>query len=278
MSLFDFKSKVKLVYPEHSMKRMFSWIFILLFLVLLDPSSSSATSLLGSKGRDYFRVTTHLVKVDGAELGFNDTLTDTVAKAIGAEITSNYGVGYSGALGFEFNFGLRTELEYSYRNVDLNKITSTVGSIDIAGNYTLNTLMGNIGYRHLSSHKLSPYLGGGIGMAWHDAEVGAGISGSDSTIAYQLLVGLDYLIGPRSEIGIGYSYLGTPDPDFGGITAEIGVHNIGISVRQYFGHRPKKEITKKRPRKRAPRDKWFDRMKLPEKHKKDNRPYQGSAH
>ena len=269
---------MELVYDKHLIKLVFAWILIISCLILLVPYPSSAASILGFKGRDYFRVTTHLVKVDDAELGFNDTLTDTVAKAIGAKITSNYGVGYSGALGFDFNKGLRTELEYSYRNVDLNKITSTVGSIGIAGNYTLNTLMANVGYRLMNSHKLSPYLSGGLGMAWHDAEVGAGISGSDSTIAYQLLVGLDYLIGPRSEIGLGYSYLGTPDPDFGGVTAEIGVHNIGITVRQYFGHRPKKEITKKRPRKRAPRDKWFDRMKLPEKHKKDNRPYQGSAH
>lgn len=275
----------------NALRRMFIWVLLFLFLLVFPPSSSFASSLLGFNGRDYFRVSTLAVMIDDAELGSNDTLTNNVAKAIEAKLVSDVGVGFSGALGFDFDSGLTTELEYSYRSVDTNSITSSIGEVDAPGKYTLNTLMGNVGERFLSSSEFTPYLGGGLGIAWHqidDDDLGFGAY--DSTFVYQLLVGVEYSINSDTKLGLGYGFLGTSDPDFEGATVDIGVHNIGVTFRQYWSGEPvrrtkskrvsKAELFEKPPKKRKKRKKLsvppLRKTKYDQKPEKDNRPYEGS--
>ncbi len=269
------------------LRRMFIWVLLFLFLLVFPPSSSFASSLLGLNGRDYFRVSTLAVMIGDAELGSNDTLTNNVAKAIEAKLVTDVGVGYSGALGFDFDSGLTTELEYSYRSVDTNSITSSIGEVDAPGKYTLNTLMGNVGERFLSSSEFTPYLGGGLGIAWHqidDDDIGFGAY--DSTFVYQLLVGVEYSINSDTKLGLGYGFLGTSDPDFEGATVDIGVHNIGVTFRQYWSGEPVRRTKRKRVSKtelfeKPPKERKklsvppLRKTKYDQKSEKDNRSYEG---
>jgi opacity protein-like surface antigen len=274
----------------NALRHMFIWALLFFFLLVLPPSSSFASSLLGFKGRDYFRVSTFAAKFDDAELGFNDTLTNNVAKAAEAKLETAVGVGYSGALGFDFDSGLTTELEYSHRSVDTNKVTSSIGEVKAPGKYTLNTLIGNVGERFLSSSEFTPYFGGGLGIAWHEIADNIGLGNSDSTFVYQLLVGVEYSINSQTKIGLGYGYLGTSDPDFEGATLDIGVHNIGVTFRHYWSGEPVRRAERKFTGIRVSREELFDKppkerkklsvpplrkTKYGQKPEQDNRSYEG---
>jgi len=251
----------------NALRRIFIWVLLFFFLLVFHPPSSIASSILGFKGRDYFRVSTFSVKVEDAELDSNDTLINNVAKAIDAKLDTDVGMGYSGALGFDFDSGFTTELEYSHRSVDTNKVTSSIGEVDAPGKYTLNTLIGNFGERILSSSKFTPYLGGGLGIAWHkidDDDIGFGQH--DFTFVYQLLVGLEYSINSQTKLGLGYGFLGTPDPDFEGATLDIGVHNIGVTFRHYWSGEPVRRAKGKFTGKRVSREELFE--KPPKERKK----------
>jgi opacity protein-like surface antigen len=271
----------------NALRSMFIWALLFFFLLVFPPSSSFASSLLGFKGRDYFRVSTFAVMVDDAELGFNDTLTNTVAKAVDAKLDTDVGVGFSGALGFDFDSGLTAELEYSHRSVDTNKVTSSIGELNAPGKYTLNTLIGNVGERFLSSSEFTPYLGGGLGIAWHKiADDDIGLGESDSTFVYQLLVGIEYSINSQTKLGLGYGFLGTSDPDFEGATLDIGVHNIGVTFRQYWSGEPvrrtkRKRVSRKELFAKLPKERKklsvppLRKTKYGQKPEKDNRSYEG---
>ncbi|MGB5833164.1 MAG: outer membrane beta-barrel protein [Thiohalocapsa sp.] len=108
--------------------------------------------------------------------------------------------------GYGFGNGLRLEGELRYRSFDAGGIShAAFGAPSSAdGSVTGTTLMTNLAYDFaLTSSKLRPYLKGGIGAAWNEADAdvfslgrsaGWGIysSGTDTQVAWSLGAGLAY--------------------------------------------------------------------------------------
>lgn len=123
-------------------------------------------------------------------------------------------------IGYRFH-RFRLEAEGTYMNTEVN--TAGAGGLvsDAVGNVNLKALMFNAYHDFkISSWKLSPYLGAGVGVyqsqlnslypAFFTVIPGFGDTPvnttSDVPMAWQLMAGLTYPIGDRTEFFTGYRY------------------------------------------------------------------------
>ena len=115
-------------------------------------------------------------------------------------------------------------------------------SISCSGDVDSLSVMGNGYYAFDLGAGFKPFIGAGIGVAFLDAEVelshpsfGTITESDDDTVfAYQGIAGIEYEFPTESAtiaLGVRYSYFGTTDPDFGGLEAEYGTHNVMFGVR-----------------------------------------------
>jgi len=175
-----------------------------------------------------------------------------------ANLSMESGIGFLGAVGHEISSGLRAELELGYRQADLDEFggisvsgpgTSVPISVTLQADGDVGTLslMANAVYG-FEAWALRPYIGAGLGLARHVAEidaltvsgvarVGLNDSGDDTVFAYQFMAGAGFPLSDKAEIRFGYRYFGTAAADFeggGGTTeATYGTHNLegGILYR-----------------------------------------------
>jgi opacity protein-like surface antigen len=139
--------------------------------------------------------------------------------------------GYSGALehdggwllglaiGNSFN-NFRLEGEIEYRSNDFS-------AKGVSGDETLTTisLMANGYYDFNIDSGITPYVGAGIGMARHDAEVD-----DDTVFAYQATIGLAMPVSDTMDLDFAYRYFATADPDFG-VDLDYDSHNLTVGIR-----------------------------------------------
>jgi len=164
----------------------------------------------------------------------------TIPASIDGEIEFDTGFGINGAVGYGIG-NVRLEGELSYRTADMDKLsgTATIGSLtlsgsgDVSGDVTSLGLMANVWYDIETGTKWVPFIGAGIGLANVDAEI-EGESEDDTVFAYQVGAGIGYEISDSTTATLGYRYFATSDPDFDGIEAEVGTHNIEVGVRFAF--------------------------------------------
>jgi opacity protein-like surface antigen len=170
------------------------------------------------------------------------------------ELEFDTGYGLNGAVGYGFN-NFRLEGELSYRQADIDSLTVnsvTVGSIVVTslgtfpvdGDISSLGFMANGWYDFDTGTDWVPYIGGGVGTAKINAEIGsiAGIpvnfDESDWVFAYQAGAGIGYNISPTVTVQLGYRYFATSDPEFesAGVTdeAEFQSHNIEVGIRFRF--------------------------------------------
>ena len=177
---------------------------------------------------------------------------------------SSFDPGFTGVVsaGYGFGFGLRAELEGSYRQNDAaSSGTSTIPTGGTARSYAI---MGNLLYdiRIPGIDWVSPYIGGGVGYAWRQTEglfaagnqLQAGVTSSDTVgaFAYQAIGGLSFPIRsvPGLSITTEYRYFATDTGSFNSRmystlnNATLGVgqnksiyatHSALVGVRYAFG-------------------------------------------
>lgn len=157
--------------------------------------------------------------------------------------------GLFGAVAFGWKFGaFRTEAEYGYRANDYSSHNSSAvrgdseiinhwaqtmkPEVDIletfdvggqkfltsgplGGSVSVHSFMANGYYDHkIESISLTPYVGGGIGLALinHKADLGyASVDDTATAFAYQLMAGVGYEVTPEWNISVEYRYFGTAD-------------------------------------------------------------------
>jgi outer membrane protein OmpA-like peptidoglycan-associated protein/outer membrane protein W len=128
----------------------------------------------------------------------------------------NGGLGLA-SLGYAFANGLRPELEFAYRNNDIE----TAGSSS-SGHEDAQAYMANLWYDFPApgfAPRLRPYLGGGAGSASVQLEDvgasnGAQFSDRDDAVAYQGGAGLGYQATRHLVLSVGYRYLETEKTRF----------------------------------------------------------------
>jgi outer membrane protein W len=110
----------------------------------------------------------------------SDLSVDNAGLSYDVEVDSDTGWALGGALGYAFDFGLRTEAELAYRRNDLDKfhVTNPLPStVSVDGDTTALSILGNVWYDIPVSFALRPYVGAGIGMA------SVGVNDAESAVA-----------------------------------------------------------------------------------------------
>ncbi len=217
-------------------------LFALLFAV---PGNALAGPIRGNPF--YFSGAGSLVVTQDSDLGSTDPATDAVLRGASAQTEQDSGLGATAAAGLVFKRLWRLELEYGYRETDVDKVSAVQNGVKVelpvVGEFAMNTMMANVALDFRNASRFAPYLGAGIGLGLvefsNPAFTTAGIpisagSDDDAVFAYQLFGGVGYWVHPQVIGYAGYKYLGTGDARFTTTTATIDTHNFELGLRFYL--------------------------------------------
>ena len=156
------------------------------------------------------------VSLFGGWSGVNDFITQgDIGQGVFFEDSGGvFGV----ALGQIQGRNLRTELELSYRNIDINglRLEGSVPSEFLAVNGDFGTFAGMLNayweFVDVGFDRVKPYVGAGVGFALARPELFQGtgdeaaIDNDDSSFAWQLITGLNYKASPTLDAFVEYRY------------------------------------------------------------------------
>jgi len=151
-----------------------------------------------------------------------------------AEITFDTGFGITAAIGNAYENGLRGEVEFGYRTSDVDDFDSDLGSDSNNGDISTISLMVNGYYDFMPKETICPFIGAGIGYANVEGDFDELGSEDDNVFAYQVAVGVAFVINPQMKIDVQYRYFDTDDGDFDDLEVEYGTHNAMLGVRYSF--------------------------------------------
>lgn len=151
-----------------------------------------------------------------------------------------------GSIGYGFGNGLRLELEGNYRDIGTNGLT---GGVKAPGGGTLRTygVMANALFdMDIGSAWIYPYVGGGIGYAWTNADNVTAIAGGSTTtindtkgrLAVQAIAGLSFPMPgvPGLSLTTEYRFFGAMgDEKFNAVTTPGGASST-IRAQQQYNH------------------------------------------
>ncbi len=176
-----------------------------------------------------------------------DSMPNISLKVNGFPVTSSWKTGYAVTLtgGYKWDFGLRTELEYSYRDEKVKAFNFTSPWL---GTQWDNSLMVNLLYEVPTGTVLRPYFGvggGGSHISWGDNFRNRGpiiYDGTDTKFVWQGMIGVAYAVTPNIDLTVDYriktaesftfrgSFPGTAITDFNART-----RTLSLGARYTFG-------------------------------------------
>jgi opacity protein-like surface antigen len=161
----------------------------------------------------------------GGSIPFDSDFKNSISPD--AVLSFNPTVAVTAAGGYAFDNGLRAEFEYGYQAPDIDKLTGHVVGVPVTftGNgasVSVNTFLANGYYDFKTPYKLTPFVGGGLGVAVlsaHTSGPNAGqvtlSSGDSATVfAYQVTAGASYPLTDQVSLTGSYRYLGTSEGTF----------------------------------------------------------------
>ena len=200
----------------------------------------------------------------GAGLSYMDNDLDTEgdgASVFDQDGDYDNGAGIYASFGYKWARGLRTELEYSYRNNDARHISGirdrlpalNASNNNFSGGIDANTLMINALYDFDVNETFTPYLGAGVGGALLNGTfTSAGNptlavdDGGELQAAFQGIAGVAVSLAENLALDLSYRYFATTDASFEGtlngaaqtIRSEYRNHSLMAGLRWNFGAAP----------------------------------------
>ena len=176
-------------------------------------------------------------------------LADSDISGLGLSGEAEFDTGFviGGALGYRIFDNLRAEANLSYRQADVDKVTSGAVVLEGAGDASVLALMANVYIDFDFGYAVKPYIGGGIGVGFIDVDKGSSniliVDDEATEFAWNIMAGASYRVLENIDLSLGYRYLGTTDPDLdatlvgfgtGKLNAEITVHEVLFGLRYNF--------------------------------------------
>lgn len=175
-----------------------------------------------------------------------DTDANTYLPPVAIEnIEFDPGVYVGGTLGYDFR-GIRLEGELSYRQNDMDSITDSAGPYaGVDGDVGIFAVMANAFMDLHNDSPVTPYIGGGIGLATvylSDTIADGGPfydEDDDSVFAYQVGGGLGIALNRQTTLDLGYRYFGTEtarfsSPMYLSTKFDTESHNFAVGLRLRF--------------------------------------------
>ena len=162
------------------------------------------------------------------------------------------------AVGHGYGNGVRTELEFGYRENDIDSISGGGSGTGDVGTWSF---MANALYDVNVDGPLKPYFGVGAGIARIDVSgatpsTGTSINDKDTAFAWQGMAGVAYAVSERVKLTLGYRYFSVPDADVNNnagtsFETDYASHDVMFGLRYSFGA-PKKMPVMAEPAPPAP--------------------------
>ena len=240
-------------------------IFLLILLILALPAPSPAEPGNLARHRVYFRVSGLAVQSQDSDLKFQPPAASPTAvppkeRVLNHEVDFNPGGGVSLAFGFTTDLWFRPEVEFNYRSFGLGNLITPGGELPASGRIQSLTFMFNIPFHWVNSTPFTPYLGGGLGLAWQRGKIDslatqnvvqstsgqtvqlAPVKDEGTELAYQVLAGVACSIHPRIDLVLGYRFTGTPDVVYQAVSLANRQHQLELGLRFFL----EKKKTRKR--------------------------------
>jgi opacity protein-like surface antigen len=119
------------------------------------------------------------------------------------------------------------------------QFSTTTGGVVTDGSISTFAVMANA-WIDFDLGMVKPYVGGGVGVAFNEVSVGALLTGQENQLAWQLGGGLNFDVGEKTSLGIGYRYMDAgeitvrrlstfvvPDP---GLVHEVKQQSVQINL------------------------------------------------
>jgi OOP family OmpA-OmpF porin len=207
--------------------------------VLVSLLSSGASAENAFSAGPYVQLDVGLAIVGNSDISLGGVSGD-------AEFDPGFAVG--GAIGYRFEEWLRAEVNLSYRQADIDKLTALGYTLAGAGDAGAFTTLVNLYVDFKPRWPVTPYVGAGIGVALIDVDsddaANVLIVNDDSTeFAWNVMAGAAWSVTDNVDLTLGYRYLSTKDVDlewtevgFGSGTMEVefGVHEVMFGARYNF--------------------------------------------
>ena len=166
---------------------------------------------------------------------FEDMTLTNIDPSLG--VRTNMGreteLGFNHSIGYQFRNSFSAELEFSYKGGDFKPGKESTEGLD--GDMTTKSFLVNGIYSFNIREFYTPYVGYGIGFAFHEVTIKDKGDEENTTLAYQLKVGVDMELSRKLSLLLGYRYFTTNNPDFYGyFTAESSSHGIEAGAKFHF--------------------------------------------
>jgi opacity protein-like surface antigen len=165
-----------------------------------------------------------------------------------SETSQSLDAGYliGAAFGVSFNDTVRAEIEVSHNHLGANS-HSTNGFVNDGFNSNVSStyLLGNVWLDWKNGSAFTPYIGGGVGVAFVNFDQfnagGHGYADGNSVLAYQLGAGVNFALSEQLSLDVGYRYKATANfnvhdgdgsADFN--NAHLGSHNFQVGLTYKF--------------------------------------------
>jgi opacity protein-like surface antigen len=189
----------------------------------------------------YFSVSGLLVAPQDADNESTEPLLNGILGGTNSTTEFDLSAGVSGAIGYDFADQFRAEIQYSYMDIQMSDLTAGAGTFNPSGTASTQTLMINAYYDFPFTVQLEPYVGAGVGIAFHQANLNSvnglptGLSrDNDTTLAYQAMAGVGYKVSPNMTLSAGARYVTGDDPDYGSFTTEFATLAFEFGLRVGF--------------------------------------------
>ena len=188
------------------------------FLLLAAPTYAS------NEVGPYFTFTGSMDMFEDMTLVNKDS---SVVPSAGDSLETETELGFNHSIGYQFGNSFSTELEFSYRGGDFGP--------GVHGEITSKSFLVNGIYSFNIREFYTPYIGYGIGIAFHEASINQLGDRADTTLAYQLKMGVDMELSRKLSLLLGYRYFNTNDPSFDGyFIGESSSHGIEAGIKFHF--------------------------------------------
>jgi len=186
------------------------------------------------------------------------------APIVSTEATFDMGYILSGAVGYAWSSGARTEFEFNYRNAGVNDVAGAAAT----GHQRVMGFFGNVLFDIGDSDSLRPYVGAGIGVGWNkwkNVQTGVNLpsfpagtplfNDRDSTFQWQAIAGLTHPFSDSVDGFVEYRYMNTFNNKFQSVAPTGSYisrhndhsHNLLVGVRFNFGKEPEMQQTAAAP-------------------------------
>ncbi len=189
----------------------------------------------------YFSIAGMIVSPLDADLSSTESALNGVLGVTDSTMEYDLSAGISAAVGYDFADQFRAEVQYSYMDVQMSNISTGAGSFNPSGTASTQLLMANFYYDMPFTTQIEPYVGAGVGIAFHQANMNTvnglptGLSrDSDTTLAYQVMAGVGYKVSPNMTLSAGARYVAGEDPDYGTLTSEFATLAFEFGLRVGF--------------------------------------------